>query len=378
MVRNPFKPGFGLIPPYLAGREECHREFKRVVENLREGSQPKSILMVGPRGCGKTSLLGACRRVIESAGVKNLRVKRFSSDLPLSQEDLAAALLKRAFRLRRPAEMKLGGERLGVTARWAPSMTASHLFEELIRDCRSAPLLIMVDEGSQESAESFSALFNLSQKINDETGNIVLVLAGTPGTLDLIKASGATFYDRAEKFNIGLLSDDASCEAIEKPLAEIGLSIDADVLKEVVGDSQGFPYFLQVWGEKLVDEARETSAKKIARSHLAQASPRVATAKNGIYESRCEDWADDDLRVLAGVLAVTQEKRSSGVLTKSGLQEAIESVLEDCAREQSESAALAQQIIHTGFLWKPMDDHNLILGLPSFAGYITERAESKA
>ena len=102
----------------------------------------------------------------------------------------------------------------------------------------------MVDEGSQESPQSFGALFNLCQKVNDETENLALVVAGTPATLDLIRASGATFHDRAERFNIGLLGAEASREAISKPLLDAGVSMDADVLAQAAENSQGYPYFL--------------------------------------------------------------------------------------------------------------------------------------
>ena len=127
-----------------------------------------------------------------------------------------------------------------------------------------------------------------------------------------------------------------------------------------------------MWGEKLVDELRESGGNKITRRHYDSAKPRVTALKNSIYESRCEEWNDDDLRIPAGILEETRAQRSRGVLTESGLRDAVGRVFKNCGREMVDSNTFTEQIIHTGFLWKPMDGRSLVLGLPSFASYVTE------
>jgi hypothetical protein len=51
---NPFRPGAGHPPPYLAGREEEKREFSQLLEQ-----QPilTNLVLTGLRGVGKTVLL---------------------------------------------------------------------------------------------------------------------------------------------------------------------------------------------------------------------------------------------------------------------------------------------------------------------------------
>jgi len=53
-LRNPFRPGAGHPPPYLAGREDETREFARMLEQ-----QPvlTNLVLTGLRGVGKTVLL---------------------------------------------------------------------------------------------------------------------------------------------------------------------------------------------------------------------------------------------------------------------------------------------------------------------------------
>ena len=79
---NPFQPGFGTPPPELAGREEVKQAFEAEIRRLKaRRAASHAMLLTGPRGCGKTSLLGWFRR--KAAG-ERLQVVRF---LPQTQVD---------------------------------------------------------------------------------------------------------------------------------------------------------------------------------------------------------------------------------------------------------------------------------------------------
>src|SRR5882757_6792656 len=51
---NPFKPGAGHMPPYLAGRSAETEAFKRL---LKQESILSNVVLTGLRGVGKTVLL---------------------------------------------------------------------------------------------------------------------------------------------------------------------------------------------------------------------------------------------------------------------------------------------------------------------------------
>ena len=53
-----FKPGNGVAPPYLAGREREKKYFQDCAESLIEkATVPRDVIVCGPRGNGKTVLL---------------------------------------------------------------------------------------------------------------------------------------------------------------------------------------------------------------------------------------------------------------------------------------------------------------------------------
>ncbi len=58
-----FRPGDGGIPPYLAGRKREQEHFQRCVRDMKD-RQPisQNMIVYGPRGNGKTALLGYLQR----------------------------------------------------------------------------------------------------------------------------------------------------------------------------------------------------------------------------------------------------------------------------------------------------------------------------
>ena len=67
-IRNPFKPGRGATPPYLAGRENEQNRLREILADMADGDSPAAdIVMYGPRGMGKTVLLNWFANEVEDA-----------------------------------------------------------------------------------------------------------------------------------------------------------------------------------------------------------------------------------------------------------------------------------------------------------------------
>src|SRR3954464_14550042 len=60
-VRNPYAPGAGQRPPELAGRDAELDALDVVLQRVARGRPERSLVLTGPRGVGKTVLLGALR-----------------------------------------------------------------------------------------------------------------------------------------------------------------------------------------------------------------------------------------------------------------------------------------------------------------------------
>jgi len=88
-MNNPFRPGNGIMPPYLAGREDEILWFEKSLTSAL--SLPQNLVLSGIRGTGKTVLLRKFEEICTNR--KWLFVKReFNSKLNHEGEFLNALL----------------------------------------------------------------------------------------------------------------------------------------------------------------------------------------------------------------------------------------------------------------------------------------------
>ena len=66
---NPYTPGAGVMPGYLAGRDEVIQEGKDSIYSLMHGYPRQPIIYYGLRGVGKTVLLTALNEYVIKEGV---------------------------------------------------------------------------------------------------------------------------------------------------------------------------------------------------------------------------------------------------------------------------------------------------------------------
>ena len=132
---NPFTPGSGLSPPYLAGRESEQSSLGAVLRRTKKRGTGQTIVMYGPRGNGKTVLLNWVETECNKEGVVAIKVT--PSRKLRSIEDLPELLLPES-RLR-PGKLVAGID--PVKAEWDMKSPASmaKLESSLIDECRSMP-----------------------------------------------------------------------------------------------------------------------------------------------------------------------------------------------------------------------------------------------
>ena len=103
--RNPFRPGMGLEPPYLADREAQLERFGRYLDGFPDF--PRNVRLTGLRGVGKTVLL---QHFAEAAHERDwIVVRREWSEHLQDERVLALALVEDC---RQAAEVVARGRRL--------------------------------------------------------------------------------------------------------------------------------------------------------------------------------------------------------------------------------------------------------------------------
>ena len=371
-VANPFVPGRGHIPPYLAGREAEKRRLLDLLAYLQAGrGAPRDAVLSGPRGNGKTALLRWFQREMEAGGEDIDAVWLTPGDAP-DLDSLATRLVPPSrFASLRPDTLSLP---MGIgTLGWEPGGRGGSLSSLLAARCARRPLVLLLDEAHTLDEGVGRALLNASQAVSAQAP-FLLVMAGTPGLQARLNTMSATFWSRAEKLGIDRLDEAAAASALVRPLAEErpATVFDDGALARVVEESQRYPYFVQLWGAALWTAARERKATRIDAPLVRAAAPEFARQRSAYYEDRREELEREELLSLA-----------AGVAAAFGEREALRSrelnaiIAEASPGDESSAKVLRHRdrLATLGYVWKPPEAEDAWQpGIPSLMEYIAAHA----
>ena len=368
-----FAPGDGALPPALAGREREQAVLSRCLEDLvGGGAPPHNVVLIGPRGNGKTALLGW---FAAACGRSRVNVARVNPSRVRTEEALCNALLP-ANRLVRLLPKKWGIAGIGKAEWETPPGAAFDWVDRLAARCRKAPLAVLVDEAHTLDVGVGQILLNVSQEVRAKAP-FVLVLAGTPGLLAHLGEMNASFWDRLGDglLGIGLLSDAAAREALAKPLAGQDVSIAAEALDSVIEQSQRYAYFVQLWGQALWAQRWTTGDTQLAADHVAAAAPAVEQRTTEYYQRRYRELEAAEL--LPAALAVAPLFR--GGLDATATDGDLDAVLAPIGGEFATRLAVREALNRLGYIWCPPGQLPPVAwsaGIPSLMKYVQDVAST--
>jgi hypothetical protein len=281
--KNPYRPGAGHMPPYLAGREREYAEFERLLE---QDQILENLVLTGLRGVGKTVLLEtfkpkaiergwlwASADLSESASISEAAlVERLLADLALITSSTtvieAAPGQQVGFAApSEPREVPLTHDVLVSVYQGTPGLTADKIKATLefawehLRQQGQHRVIFAYDEAQNLSDHAskdqfpLSVLLDVFQSIQSKGIPFMLVLAGLP-TLFPKLVDARTYSERMFRvMTLTRLSDDESREAILKPIevAECPVKLAPESVGLIIHESAGYPYFIQFIGREVYD-----------------------------------------------------------------------------------------------------------------------------
>lgn len=369
--RNPFQPGTGSFPPVLAGREEEKAQLEGLLKALAAGDLAQNIHLVqAPRGMGKTVLL----RDIEWHAPADVAVLAVAASyLPTLAE--TARIIAPPMPWWRRLLRWLGSWRMGgVEVRppdASPASDAEALDDALMRRGKN-PFLFVIDEAHALDPTVASILLNRFQ-VAAGRRPCALLLAGTPALKPFLLSDevNASFVERTPMVVPGLFSDDQCREALGVPQWR-DWQVEAGVLDEVVKDSIGYPYFVQLWGKALWDAG--VARRTLDRQVLEDARSRVDAVRGGFCADRFDEFERDagkvgvDRKAMLGAVqrvAANVRSRTASLSTRY-----LDGLLEAAGLDAGGVVAAKRVMVENGFLTREAGDWRA--GIPSLATYICD------
>lgn len=278
---NPFRPGAGQFPPYLAGRTKEKNDFQKL---LQQEPILRNLVLTGLRGVGKTVLLDEFKPIAtksgwfwvgtdlsESASVSesSLAIRiladlaALGSSFTIGEEYVNSIGFKSTVEKR---EIKLDYNTLVTIHNSTPGLESDKLkkvLEVVWETVKSKVkgIVIAYDEAqilkdkADEKQYPLSVLLEVIQYLQKKNIPYLLVLTGLP-TLYPNLVEARTYAERMfQVMTLTKLNEEDTKEAIENPIKKIGCPvIFSDFgISEIIKYSSGYPYFIQFFCRESFD-----------------------------------------------------------------------------------------------------------------------------
>jgi hypothetical protein len=200
-------------------------------------------------------------------------------------------------------------------------------------------LAIFIDELQYVEESQLAALNTALHRAAQRKLPVILVGAGLPqlrGLTGKAKSYAERLFDFPE---VGPLPPPAAKVAIEKPISEQGVAIDAVALDRILEQTHGYPYFLQEWGQEVWDVADKSP---ITGSDVDQASATaIAELDASFFRVRFDRLTPAEKDYLRAMAEIGSGPHRSGDIA---------TVLN---RKVTSLAPTRNQLIAKGMIWSP-------------------------
>ena len=319
---NPFTPGFGQVPAYLAGREYLLNEIKTALASP-SFSPDLTTLFIGARGTGKTALLSYLSEYASGVGWVTVGVSATSGML----EDIIEETKYRANHLLETTsgpkikEVTAGGfgiaweNVLQQEGNWRTRM--NQILDQLEK--YQAGLLITVDEVNP-AVDEMIRLVSVYQHFVREGRRVALMLAGLPSMVSgLVSNEYVSFLRRARHRKLDRIPDHEIADAFRRTIEQSERTVGDVAVEKATQAIDGFPYMLQLVG---FQSWRRNPANTMVSMSDVEEGIRMATAemRTKVLQATYGELSKGDIRFVNAMLDSSDRPTLAEVASHMGVK----------------------------------------------------------
>ena len=267
---NPYRPGAGLMPTYLAGRDEDINNIEQMFDALRMNIPTQSVIFSGLRGVGKTVLINRLQKIAQDKDIfcKHIEVEErndFISQIAacsqsflrkISTKEKFLKLIQKSLDAVKslvisfdPNEntfsLSVQERELYKSTNLTQSLT--DVFTALGETALSSetPICFFIDEIQYMKQAELGALIAALHRTNQLGYPIMVVGAGLPKIYKML-SDEKSYSERLFYYKeIDSLTDEQADKAIREPAKKVNVCYTDEAVKRITNITKGYPFFIQ-------------------------------------------------------------------------------------------------------------------------------------
>lgn len=382
---NPYRPGAGLMPTYLAGREEDIRSMEEIFDAILQNIPTQSVIFSGLRGVGKTVLINRLQSIAEDKGIfcKHIEVEE-RSDFISQTASCSQSFLRKISKIEKfkhliqkpldaikslvvsfdPNEstfsLSVQERELYTTTNLVQSLTDVFVTLGEAAYKTESPICFFIDEIQYMKNSELGALISALHRVNQMGYPIIIVGAGLPKIYNML-SSEKSYAERLFIYKeVGSLNEKEAIAAITKPVEKLKVTYSDEAVEKIISITKGYPFFIQQLC-KIVYQ--NTNSKSISLEDVNRNIPDFfKTMDTGFFKVRYERCSEADKRFIFAMVACGELPCTIANVAK---------IMKKTVNSISTSRA---QLINKGIIY-PVRYKELDFTVPEFDGFIKRLEE---
>lgn len=384
---NPYRPGAGLMPTYIAGRDEDIESMEQMFTALSINIPTQSVIFSGLRGVGKTVLINKLQDIAEEKNIfcRHIEVEErndfISQIASCSQAFLRRVSAKEKFKhlIQKPldaikslvvsfdpneATFSLSVQERELYTSTSLTQSLTEVFVTIGETAYKAetPICFFIDEIQYMKQNELGSLIAALHRTNQLGYPVMIIGAGLPKIYKMLSEE-KSYSERLFLYKkIDSLTEEQSRKAIEEPAKKFGITYTDDAIKEIIAVTKGYPFFIQQMCQVVYNN---TDTKIIQADQINQnINEFFKMLDTGFFKVRYERCSDGEKNFVFAMVYCDE------------LPCTISNVSKNLRKKVKTISPTRAQLINKGIIY-PVRYSELDFTVPEFPGFIRRLEEYK-